>query len=232
MNSKSKIFKSWCRNKNKYRKSDFPYFLSFEDYSTLNFLALTYHSAFGYDLDGHSLKEEVQVQELFPLSIEAEDDDMFYIKLDEAKKDACSYNIRHKTIKVRLNPQGTESWKEKPGKVTETWFRQKGHPHILPVGATKEGVYWYEFPEDVFTGKYTKMLLGPLSDRKYIHVIDLFEEIELRSVEKKKPITIDDVLFACRGLCCDDTRSIDRFSVLSDDGETLTLMAHIDNWST
>jgi len=217
-------FKSWT---DRSKKSDARHFLSFDDYSTLNFLALTYHSAFGYHLEEHyfSKGNELCVSELFPDFISEEDDGAYYINLDKAVDLAEDYCLRHKTITVRLDLPGKSGWRSKPGKHTQSTFYKK----------QKKSVYWYEFPSQSFTSKgdnKTRKLIGPLSGRSYIKVIDLFEEVELRSEEKGDPITIDDVLFACRGICADDTRSVEKFSVLSDDGSKLVLMAHIDNWST
>jgi hypothetical protein len=154
-----------------------------------------------------------------------EDEEMFHIDLQKAKDLAVLYKLGHKTVIIRLDRQGESSgWREKPGKNTKMCF----------YGKQKEAKYWYEFPAEMFenNSKGKCQLLGPLSERKYIKVVDLFDEIEISSSKKKSQITIDDVLFACRGLCADDTRGIHGFDILSDDGSTLVMRADIDNWST
>ena len=79
---------------------------------------------------------------------------------------------------------------------------------------------------------FTCSLVGPLSERPYIRVTNLYEQIELMSDIKGAPISIDDILFANRGLFCGPDRSIDGFTVLEDNGSTLTLLLEVDNWST
>lgn len=151
---------------------------------------------------------------------------MVIINLETAKNTGKEYLLRHKTIVLRLNTRENGSnWTSKPKKVKKTWFRDK---------EAKIAKFWYNLPKDKFESELRGQVefVGPLSSRKYIHIIDTFEEIELRSDEKGSQLTIDDVLFACRGLCADDTRSVESFNVLSDNGSTLLLKANIDNFST
>ncbi|XWV25339.1 putative ORFan [Tupanvirus deep ocean] len=227
-------FRSWSEDN---KKQEYQHFLNFEEYTVLNFMAPLYHSAFGYNLDEHYLNNETiaspfmleLVPDIFRSKNNSDDETTIMINIDIAEKFAKSYKMRHKTIIVRLVPRGESGWKSKPNKVKRTWFRGKKDVVNTPV-------YWYELPTDTFKSKCkeseTLTFVGPLSERPYVHIIDPFEEIELRSEEKQSPLTIDDILFACRGLCTDDTRSINSFSVLSDNGSELILMADIDNWST
>uniref|UniRef100_A0A6C0C9R1 Uncharacterized protein n=1 Tax=viral metagenome TaxID=1070528 RepID=A0A6C0C9R1_9ZZZZ len=216
-------FISWS---DAFQKSDFPYFLSYHDLTLLNTLAPVYHSGFGYKLVEFIPDPDVDLAyrlRLIPRLIIMREEKYILINPKVAKKFSCSHPLRHKTIAVRLGPEGQGGWESKPDKTNKTCF----HKEIMTPK------YWYEFPEEkIKSNRGSSVLTGPLSDRKYIHVIDLFEEIEIRSEEKNSPITIDDVLFACRGICGDDTRSIKSFNVLSDDGYKLVLMANIDNWST
>lgn len=155
-----------------------------------------------------------------------ESEQMVIINLEDAKNAGKTHLLGHKTIVIRLNVKEYGSnWTTKPKKVKKTFFRDK---------EAKIAKFWYNLPKDKFESELRGQVefVGPLSVRKYIHVIDTFEEIELRSDEKGSQLTIDDVLFACRGLCSDDTRSVDSFNVLSDNGSTLILKVNIDNSSS
>lgn len=214
-------FKSWSDTN---KKKDYPYYLSYEDYVMLNLLSPTYHSGTGYTLGTQYACTDDTITPFmvtsFPglIDINNDNNDIEYevkIDTDKAKFLACNYKLKHKTIIVRLRARGELSWYDKPAKTNMTSDNK-----ILP-----KPLYWYELPA-------TNKMLGPLSTKPYIHVVDLFEEIELRSAEKGSPLTIDDVLFACRGLSADGSRSVDKFTVLSDNGSEILLMADIDNYST
>ncbi|XWV26600.1 hypothetical protein QJ857_gp0466 [Tupanvirus soda lake] len=228
-------FKSWSDTN---KKENYPHFLNFEEYTVINFMGPIYHSAFGYYLDEQCIDDGIIASpfmiELVPGIFKSKnsmyDETTVIIDIDAAEEFAKSYKIHHKTVIVRLAPRGKSGWTSKPVKVKKLWFR--GEKNVVD-----KPTYWYDFPTDTFNSKNQKenkilTFVGPLSERPYIHVTDLFEEIELRSIEKQNPLTIDDILFACRGLCADDTRTVNGFSVLSDDGSELILMADIDNWST
>ena len=227
-------FKSWLYYDEVEIKTDFTPFLSYELYVMLNLLGKTYHSAFGYEQDEHYIKNDA----ISPLSLEhdmlsheeysdEEDTTFVFINLKLAKKKAETTTFRHKTIILRIDVvENGSNWLEKPHKTTSTWFRQdECNPDPSPK-------YWYEFPESTFKSKANSKihpLVGPLSSRSYIHVTEEFEEIEIRSEEKGSPITIDDVLFASRGLCKNDTQSIDGgYNVISDNGSVLILKV---NWT-
>ena len=49
---------------------------------------------------------------------------------------------------------------------------------------------------------------------------------------KKDDITFEDILFATRGLCVDETRTIDSYNILKITDDVLTLEPNIDNYST
>lgn len=213
--------------------TDFSHFLSYEEHTLLNLIAQTYHSGFGYHLDElHCGKDDILCTIDHDIIVEVIDkkdkSKMVILDLELAKKISTAYLLKHKTIILRLDTKknGT-NWYEKPIKVKSTWFRDTATP-------LKNAKYWYEFPKGIFISKGKGeegrkiKLVGPLSARSYIHVIDEFEEIKLRSEEKGSQLTIDDILFACRGLCADDTRSIASFNVISDNGSVLKLKVNVN----
>jgi len=161
-----------------FKKIDTPYFLSYRDLTLLNTLAPTYHSGFGYDIDDIRPESEADLPyqlNLIPKLVIARDDDYILVNTGVAEDFSTNHLLRHKTIAVRLNPEDRTGWEHKPGKINKTCF----HSQIASLA------YWYEFPAEIYKS-YSKTcnLVGPLSDRHYIHVIDLFDEIELRSEEK------------------------------------------------
>lgn len=227
-------FKSWT---NSGKQADHIQMLSFFNYMALNTLAPIYHSAFGYHLDEHI--QHQKKKDMSPLSFDllpgllkrtkkGPTEIKINVDLKKAKKYAKTIKLPHKTVIVRLSPPGVSYWIKRPSKVTKTFFGELEFE-------LDEPVYWYEYPyqEHHHQGLVSKPeFVEKLSERSYIHVIEPFEEVEVCSIEKGKPITIDDVLFACRGLCADDTRSLNELHVFSDDGSKLVLIVDIDNWST
>ena len=220
-------YKSWSTAG---KKSDSRYMLSFVDQIALNTLCPIYHSGLGYDQEERweSNDEDRYLIKLdiFPGLIKkhfmADGQNVAIMDIDKAKECASAYKLRHKTIIVRARPCGQSQW------LNHT-TNEINKPAVLKADLRSdqadEALDWYELPAG-------DGYVGPLSERPYIHITDRYDEIEIRSSEKKHRITIDDVLFACRGLCYDDTRVVGRFNILSDDGSTLVLMANIDNWST
>lgn len=96
---------------------------------------------------------------------------------------------------------------------------------------------WYNNPSKWWKGsKCKKSLLPYLSSRKYIEVVDRFTEIQINSDIKENSITLDDIMFATRGLALDDTRTVcnfdDKYTILSSDENILVLAVGIDNFST
>lgn len=88
---------------------------------------------------------------------------------------------------------------------------------------------WYNKPID---RSGNDDVLECLNTRSYINVINPFSEIEISSLTKGSAITIDDVLFACRGLCLDGYRCYDSFKILHANQDLLVLEPEIDNFST
>ena len=75
--------------------------------------------------------------------------------------------------------------------------------------------------------------LRPLYTRRYITIEEPWMVISLDQSVKKKPLTVEDILFACRALMGDGYRSIDDgFHLLECSEDTLTLEPYIDNFST
>ena len=100
---------------------------------------------------------------------------------------------------------------------------------------------WTEFPEewynsDEYYNEVNKIkfrqLLPKLNTKNYIKILSKFTKIEIDASIKQSKITIDDILFASRGLCADHTRNIESFKVLKCKNNILTLALDIDNWST
>lgn len=216
-------FLSWSSDG---EKVDYSQTLEFKDLLTLNMLARSYHAGFGYDMEQQYSDESdalVMGSMLYPalVSWDQGDDDNYIseINLKEAERMAKTYKLHHKKIILRLTPPGVGAWRSLPSPTRRTWFDSSD--------VVAKAVDWYELPSRPH-GR-GKSFVGPLSDRPYIQVIEPYEEIE---INKDGPVTIDDILFASRGLCCGPDRSVHEYRVLSDDGSTLMLEAEIDNWST
>lgn len=103
---------------------------------------------------------------------------------------------------------------------------------------------WYKMPNDWYNNpskwwkddRFQNDLLPYLNSREYIRVVDRFIEIEINSEKKGSPITLDDILFATRGLALDDTRTVcnfdDKYKIVSSNCDTLVLEVGLDNFST
>ncbi len=86
---------------------------------------------------------------------------------------------------------------------------------------------WYNVKNKDYT-----YILPRLNTRKYIKIIEKFMIIDIEALCKNAPITVDDIMFATRGLMVDDSRFIDNFKILKIKKDTLTLEPEIDNFST
>lgn len=218
-------FVSWYENK----KANYHQYLKCNDLLNLNVLCHAYHAGFGYDMDEayttnddsplFIAKDYISVIDDYEFS---DDGHIITFDLNETRKLACISLLPHKTIKLRLDPIGESNWLEKPKTTKRTVFDDNDLDIVNPLP-------WYELPSRVGCNK---PLLGPLSERRYIQVINPYEEIKLSSEDKGAPISIDDIFCAARGLCCGPDRSVDSFTVLEDNGSTLTMLLDIDNWST
>lgn len=144
--------------------------------------------------------------------------------LSETEKFAKNNKLSHKTIIICLDFRS--QWDHKPRKVKKTHFDNEN--------VVQKRCDWYELPARISKSSFEPNIsfVGPLSERPYIRVVDSYNEVKILSEKKGSQITVDDVLFASRALCGDATRSVDSYTVLSDNGSTLKLKAEIDNWST
>lgn len=92
---------------------------------------------------------------------------------------------------------------------------------------------WYNKNTNSWWKDCLKPHLPPLKTRKYIQIMSPFMEIHVSSQLKGSPISIDDILFATRGLMVDATRAIDGgYKLLSCQNGVLTIEPDIDNFST
>jgi hypothetical protein len=78
----------------------------------------------------------------------------------------------------------------------------------------------------------TYKLLDTINSRNYINIIKPFMEIHIDAKIKGSKITIEDVLFASRGLCIDHQRNINSFTEIKKTKKMLILEPDIDNFST
>ena len=86
---------------------------------------------------------------------------------------------------------------------------------------------WYN--SDIYT--VDDKLLG-LKSRKYIKIIERFMSVEINANVKGAAITLDDILFATRGLMVDGSRTIDSYEIVEIKNNKLILEPEIDNFST
>ena len=104
------------------------------------------------------------------------------------------------------------------------------------------GHYWYDRPsqwwgpvvndwkhENFWLRKYA---LPNLRSKSYVRVETAFEIVSIDREEKGVDVTYADILFATRALCCDDTRTAEKYRIVSNTENGLTLQVQIDNWST
>ena len=106
----------------------------------------------------------------------------------------------------------------------------------------QRGYYWYDRPSEwwgpvVNDWKHKnhwlrKYALPNLRSKSYVRVETAFEIVSLDREEKGTDLTYADILFATRALCCDDTRTAEKYRIVSNTENGLTLQVQIDNWST
>jgi hypothetical protein len=207
-------------------------YMKLHDLLLLNTICPCYHAGFGYDIyETFTTMEDstglgAQIWRDLADGYEDEDEDESYsvqFNLKRAKDMAQNQKLSHKIIVIRSCKRGKSLWIEKPGPVKKTGFDDH---EVVDIAHD-----WYELPLREHKCKAGPYEL-PLSSRSYIHVTDPYDEVEIRSDEKDAPLTIDDVLFASRALCCGPDRSVNEFNIMSDNGSVLVLKANIDNWST
>ena len=92
---------------------------------------------------------------------------------------------------------------------------------------------WYGILNEWYNKTHSiRITIPKLKTRKYIKIIEKFMKIEIDACLKDSPITLDDILFATRGLMVDGTRTIDNYKILKITKKTLYLEPEIDNYST
>lgn len=96
---------------------------------------------------------------------------------------------------------------------------------------------WYNEPSKWWTNyiPYLKDYVLPfLESRDYIIVEKPFYKIKISKEKKGSALTIDDILFATRGLMADDTRTVNNgYKIIEEiPNKILKLEPMLDNWST
>jgi len=188
----------------------------------LNTLAQGYHSGLGFD--DFEIKGDLNDEDFINLIredfeyrglnvdevLEYIEDDMFIFD-SCLLKDKAKYKILYKTVILQYP---SDYWRRKR---TDEWYNNPST--------------WWK-PYDKFKHK----LLPYLNTRSYIKVNDSYMKITISAEDKGSELTIDDILFATRGLASDDTRCIcesdTKYTILYDDNETLILQPNMDNFST
>ena len=74
--------------------------------------------------------------------------------------------------------------------------------------------------------------MDQINSKKYIEIIKPFMEIHLHFDIKKEKLTLNDILFATRCLCVDETRTINTYKILKQTEDILILEPEIDNFSS
>jgi len=95
--------------------------------------------------------------------------------------------------------------------------------------------HWYNKKTTWFTNYEGELRSLPyLNTLNYITIDDPFEQVIVQSKLKGTMLTINDILFATRGLMADETRTVESYKIVSvsEDKKTLIVKANIDNWST
>lgn len=219
--------------------------LSFKKYTFLNAVCHTYHAGFGYTEDSaimcepnalNAMKDYVgwiKRREPDVISIIDENGEEIILEpeveysfdLEKVQHDANACTLGHEKVIIRLRDMGETGWNRKPSDTRRTWFDKKD--------VECEPRPWYELPARVAEDTVKKLaFVGPLSERIYIKVTDPYDQVEICAKTKGAKINADDILFACRALCCGPDRSVSKFTILRDEKNILRLMASIDNWST
>jgi hypothetical protein len=142
----------------------------------------------------------------------------FGVDCDMQKKAAENTIIKVPKITISL----TTEWATKP----KEWYNYKiGTRPLLRGESKQDGILADE--NISFT-----IVLPPINSRPYIKIVEPFEKVKLYTSLKGGDLTAEDVFFAARALCGDDTRSYDQFIVAQYDEKHLHLEVEIDNWST
>ena len=173
----------------------------------LNFLGKLYNS-------GRGLVPEVNTDEKIICSYDNDSNEINHDYYECVEKSKKTVNFLKIIIKYTDN----------------TWY---GNP-----------VEWYNDDKSIkkmekikYTPDYRKLyekykILDKINSKHYIEIIKPFMEIHLHSDIKNDKLTLDDILFATRGLCGDETRTIESYKILKQTRDILTLEPDIDNYSS
>ena len=105
-------------------------------------------------------------------------------------------------------------------------------------------IEWYNSDDEIkkmenyrYSNEYkehfkTYKILDKINSRNYINIIKPFMEIHIDATIKGSKITIEDVLFASRGLCVDHQRYINSYTEIKKNKKMLILEPDIDNFSS
>lgn len=97
-------------------------------------------------------------------------------------------------------------------------------PYKLVVIKFNDPTYWITTPTD----EWYQM-------KHYMSVVNKFMEVHVSAEKKGTAITLEDILYATRGLAIDDTRPMNRgtgYKILEEDDDKLVIEPDIDNYST
>jgi hypothetical protein len=172
----------------------------------LNFLGNIY-------ISGRGFVPEVNTDEKLIRTLDDEDETMYdYLECIEKSKKTVNFN----TVIIKYTDN---TWYGKPIE----WYNNDNY-------IKKIENYDYALAYKKLYEKYK--ILDKINSKKYIEIIKPFMEIHLHSDIKKEKLTLDDILFATRGLCVDETRTINTYKILKQTEDILILEPEIDNFSS
>lgn len=116
-------------------------------------------------------------------------------------------------------------------KTVEKVAKKTKFPH-REIICKQRGTKYTKYPKKEWYNKKREDGPDPVNSRSWNIVDQPYEVVRLDSAIKKAPLTIEDVFFACRAICVDNTRSYEEFYVINDEKGVLTLAVDIDNSST
>lgn len=181
----------------------------------IKYLGRFYHSYFGFRPAGleYTLCPEEDSEEKMNCICsyaEYEEESPDYLNIDVELSQECLQEDAQAPVeysKIIIKYTDPNYWREKPSRE------------------------WYNQPSRWFLN-VTKPHLDYLQSRGYIKVLDPFMKVYLDADLKGNPLTYDDILFATRALCVDDTRTMNDYRILGVRNGILELEPEIDNWST
>jgi hypothetical protein len=180
----------------------------------LNNLGNIYHTYFGFNNHSeHYVPNTEEDKQLFwsdYASHEEQDGEEIWYDLDLSCVESAGNEMTpYSVVKLKL-PEGY--WTSY--NASNEWYN-------------KPSAWWKDLKEPLQHLPYLK-------SRGFITIARVGYEIVVSAAEKGIPLTIEDILFAARGLAMDDTRTVatDGFNILSYEDGVLVLEPKTDNWST